>query len=78
MDQDNSKTSDKKERRNSPFDRRSGKDRRKAYKLGYFQDGGIERRSGKERRLGKDRRSGGVGANESPDKAFEEQENGES
>ena len=59
MSQENSKESDKEERRNTPFDRRSGKERRKAYKLGYFQDGGIERRSGKEQRSGKDRRSAG-------------------
>ena len=39
-----------------PFDRRSGEDRRKAYKLRYFLEGGIERRSGKERRSGNERR----------------------
>jgi hypothetical protein len=33
-----------------PFERRSGVDRRKAYRLGYFLEGGIERRSGNERR----------------------------
>ena len=34
------------------FDRRSGQDRRKAYNIDYFQDGGAERRnsSGEERR----------------------------
>ena len=40
----------------SPIDRRSGSDRRKAYHVGYFMKGGVERRSGKERRTGKDRR----------------------
>jgi len=40
----------------SPIDRRSGSDRRKAYHVGYFMNGGVERRSGKERRTGKDRR----------------------
>jgi len=29
-----------------PFDRRSGKDRRVAYDLEYFQKGGVERRRG--------------------------------
>jgi hypothetical protein len=43
-----------------PFDRRSGEDRRKTYKLGYFAEGGIERRSGNERRSGKERRRGWV------------------
>lgn len=57
LNQENSKGSDKEERRNSPIDRRSGKDRRKAYKLGYFKDGGVERRSGKEQRSEEDRRS---------------------
>ena len=42
-----------------PFNRCSGLDRRKAYELGYFLKGGIERRSGEERRPGKDRRKGG-------------------
>jgi len=34
----------------SSFDRRSGVDRRKAYTVGYFLEGGTERRSGRERR----------------------------
>jgi hypothetical protein len=29
---------------------RAGYDRRKAYKLGYFVNGGMERRSGRDRR----------------------------
>jgi hypothetical protein len=40
----------------SPYDRRSGEDRRKAYKVGYFLEDGIERRSGNERRLQDERR----------------------
>ncbi len=44
----------------SPLDRRSGSDRRKAYHLGYFMNGGVERRSGKERRSGTDRRKTGA------------------
>jgi hypothetical protein len=40
----------------SSFDRRSGEDRRKAYTVGYFLEGGIERRSGRERRCMKERR----------------------
>jgi tetratricopeptide (TPR) repeat protein len=40
-----------------PFlDRRSGDDRREAYELGYFAQGGIERRSGVESRQKGDRR----------------------
>ncbi len=42
----------------SPIDRRSGSDRRKVYHVGYFMNGGLERRSGKERRSGMDRRKG--------------------
>jgi hypothetical protein len=38
------------------IDRRNGSDRRKAYKLGYFMAGGIERRGGYDRRSGEDRR----------------------
>ena len=42
---------------NDPYiDRRSGEDRRDAYDLDYFPDGGIERRSGKERRQQNERR----------------------
>ena len=40
-----------------PFDRRSGGDRRKSYRLGYFMDGGAERRSSSERRSGIERRA---------------------
>lgn len=47
-----------------PFDRRSGEDRRKAYKLGYFLEGGAERRRGDERRSGMDRRAGWVSVSE--------------
>ncbi|MFC1579601.1 hypothetical protein ACFL4N_01670 [Thermodesulfobacteriota bacterium] len=73
MNQENSKGSDEEERRNSPIDRRSGKDRRKAYKLGYFKDGGVERRSGKEQRSGEDRRSVKPGAKDRADIALEDQ-----
>ncbi len=37
-------------------DRRSGFDRRRAYSLVYFAEGGVERRRGKERRQNPDRR----------------------
>ncbi len=44
-------TSFKNNRTNDPFqDRRSGEDRRIAYDLDYFPDGGLERRNGKDRR----------------------------
>lgn len=46
------------------MDRRSGDDRRKTYRLGYFINGGIERRSGKERRSLGERRVGWVRATE--------------
>ncbi|MCU0596566.1 MAG: hypothetical protein MUC98_14045 [Desulfobacterota bacterium] len=46
------------------IDRRSGDDRRKSYRLGYFINGGVERRSGKERRLLGERRGGWVRATE--------------
>jgi len=40
-----------------PFlDRRCGDDRREAYELGYFAQGGIERRKGMERRQKDERR----------------------
>ena len=39
-------------------DRRSGEDRRIAYDLDYFQDGGFERRAQKERRNPNERRGG--------------------
>jgi len=44
----------------SDIDRRSGVDRRKAHKLEYFLNGGVERRSFKERRSSKERREGWV------------------
>ena len=44
----------------SPIDRRSGSDRRNAYHLGYFMNGGEERRSGKERKSVMDRRKAGA------------------
>jgi hypothetical protein len=47
-----------------PFDRRSGEDRRKTYRLGYFVEGGVERRSGKERRSGAERRADWVRVSE--------------
>jgi hypothetical protein len=37
-------------------DRRSGEDRRIAYDLDYFQNGGVERRSSQERRKAGERR----------------------
>ena len=41
-----------------PFlDRRCGDDRREAYELGYFAQGGIERRKGMERRQKDERRN---------------------
>ena len=47
----------KDDRINDPFvDRRSGEDRRVAYDLDYFQDGGIERRKRIDRRQQDDRR----------------------
>jgi hypothetical protein len=39
------------------LDRRSGDDRREAYELGFFAQGGIERRKGVERRLTSERRA---------------------
>ena len=45
------------ERRESPMDRRSGEDRRKAHDPDYFLKGGVERRRTKERRSGLERRS---------------------
>jgi hypothetical protein len=48
------------EKRNSAFDRRSGSDRRRAYKLGLFAKGAVERRSGEERRTTTERRQGWV------------------
>jgi predicted Zn finger-like uncharacterized protein len=47
----------KKRRIRDPFlDRRSGDDRREAYELGYFAQGGIEKRKGVERRHKDERR----------------------
>lgn len=47
----------KDEKRNQCIvDRRSGFDRRRAYSLVYFAEGGIERRRGKDRRQNPDRR----------------------
>ena len=48
------------EKRNSAFDRRSGSDRRRAYRLGFFAKGAVERRSGEERRTTAERRQGWV------------------
>jgi hypothetical protein len=44
------------ERRTAAVDRRTGTDRRRVYKLGYFLNGGVERRTGKERRAQCERR----------------------
>jgi phospholipase/carboxylesterase len=44
------------DRRRAVLDRRSLSDRRKAYKLGYFKEGGAEKRKGVEKRAGMDRR----------------------
>jgi len=47
----------KDDRKTDPFlDRRSGEDRREAYDLDYFLDGGEERREGAERRQPDERR----------------------
>ena len=48
------------EKRNSAFDGRSGSDRRRAYRLGFFAKGAVERRSGQERRTEGERRQGWV------------------
>jgi hypothetical protein len=42
------------------LDRRSVEDRRTTYDLGYFIDGGLERRSARERRNPEERRRGCV------------------
>ncbi len=52
------KASEKDSVKRSPFDRRSGEDKRIRYNLDYFTDGGKERRKGKERRQSGERRSG--------------------
>ncbi len=44
--------------RRSDIDRRSEKDRRRAYDLDYFFNGGVERRSWMERRSEAERRVG--------------------
>ena len=50
-------TSIKNNRNGDPFqDRRSGEDRRIAYDLDYFPDGGLEKRSGRDRRQMGERR----------------------
>ena len=49
----------KSKKNRSLFDRRSGQDRRKAYNIDYFLDGGTERRNsstGDRRTEGRDRR----------------------
>ena len=47
----------KESRTSDPYlDRRSGEDRRQAYDLEYFSEGGSERRLGEERRRAKERR----------------------
>jgi len=44
------------EKRKNYFNRRSETDRRKAYRLGYFINGGVERRGVKDRRSYTERR----------------------
>jgi len=39
-----------------PFDRRSGKERRKSHRLSYFLNGGSERRKTREQRSDRERR----------------------
>ena len=46
------------------YDRRSGTDRRKAYSLDYFPNGGVERRRLTNRRSQGERRSGWVRVSE--------------
>jgi hypothetical protein len=46
------------------MDRRCGDDRRKSYRLGYFLNGGVERRSRQERRILGERRVDWVRATE--------------
>lgn len=53
-----------KERRSYGFDRRSGSDRRKAYSVGYFSKGGVERRNDRDRRSRWERRAGWVKVSE--------------
>ena len=50
---------DKSKKKRSFFDRRSGQDRRKAYNIDYFLEGGVERRTsptGERRNGDNDRR----------------------
>jgi hypothetical protein len=55
----------KKIRKADPFlDRRSGDDRREAYDLDYFRDGGDERREKNERRQPRERREGCIRVSE--------------
>ena len=55
----------KKIRKTDPFlDRRSGDDRREAYDLDYFRNGGDERRDNKERRHPLERREGCIRVSE--------------
>ncbi len=54
-------TPSKEKRKKDPYlDRRSGEDRRQAYDIDYFAEGGIERRKEKDRRLPIERRKGCV------------------
>ena len=54
-------TKPKEKRKRDPYlDRRSGEDRRQAYDIDYFAEGGIERRKGDHRRQPKERRKGCV------------------
>ena len=55
----------KKIRKIDPFlDRRSGEDRRDAYDLDYFRNGGAERRAQPERRQPLERREGCIRVSE--------------
>ncbi len=55
----------KKIRKTDPFlDRRSGEDRREAYDLDYFRNGGAERRVQPERRQPLERREGCIRVSE--------------
>ena len=52
-------------RKTDPFlDRRSGDDRREAYDLDYFREGGAERRAQNERRQPLERREGCIRVSE--------------
>jgi hypothetical protein len=51
------KAPQKENRKKDPYlDRRSGEDRREAYDIDYFADGGAERRQDNDRRQPKERR----------------------